>query len=179
MLNIVESKKPPVDVARDLEQAVTRHKFGVLGVHDLKAKMAEKGVPFARECPVFEVCNPHQAKKGARSESRDLDSAALPDLGVSGGRGNQGGHHQAHRDDRALCHSGAAGGGQGGQGDAQDDHGGGGRLTTTLAQANVGIAMVRWAPTPRSGFPTWHGCRTTGGSSRGVSHRPACVRTIQ
>ena len=63
MLHIVESKKPLVDVARDLEQAVTRHKFGVLGVHDLKAKMAEKGVPFARECRVFEVCNPHQAKK--------------------------------------------------------------------------------------------------------------------
>ena len=63
MLHIVESKKPLADVARDLEQAVTRHKFGVLGVHDLKAKMAEKGVPFARECRVFEVCNPHQAKK--------------------------------------------------------------------------------------------------------------------
>jgi uncharacterized protein (DUF302 family) len=63
MLYIVESKKSLADVARDLEQAVARHKFGVLGVHDLKAKMAEKGVPFARECRVFEVCNPHQAKK--------------------------------------------------------------------------------------------------------------------
>ena len=63
MLYIVESKKSLADVARDLEQAVTRHKFGVLGVHDLRAKMAEKGVPFARECRVFEVCNPHQAKR--------------------------------------------------------------------------------------------------------------------
>src|SRR6266545_8376704 len=63
MLHIVESKKPLARVAADLEQAVTRHKFGVLGVHDLKAKLAEKGVPFARECRVFEVCNPHQAKK--------------------------------------------------------------------------------------------------------------------
>jgi uncharacterized protein (DUF302 family) len=63
MLHIVESKKPLTRVAADLEQAVTRHKFGVLGVHDLKAKLAEKGVPFARECRVFEVCNPHQAKK--------------------------------------------------------------------------------------------------------------------
>ncbi len=63
MLYIVESKKPLADVARDLEHAVARHKFGVLGVHDLKAKLAEKGVPFARECRVFEVCNPHQAKK--------------------------------------------------------------------------------------------------------------------
>ena len=63
MLHIVESTKPLARLTADLEQAVVRHKFGVLGVHDLKAKMAEKGVPFARECRIFEVCNPHQAKK--------------------------------------------------------------------------------------------------------------------
>jgi uncharacterized protein (DUF302 family) len=63
MLHIVESTKPLARLVADLEQAVARHKFGVLGVHDLKAKMAEKGVPFARECRIFEVCNPHQAKK--------------------------------------------------------------------------------------------------------------------
>jgi uncharacterized protein (DUF302 family) len=63
MLHIVQSSKPLDQVAKDLEAAVSRHRFGVLGVHDLKAKMAEKGVPFARECRIFEVCNPHQAKK--------------------------------------------------------------------------------------------------------------------
>ena len=63
MLHIVESTKPLARLIADLERAVARHKFGVLGVHDLKAKMAEKGVPFARECRIFEVCNPHQAKK--------------------------------------------------------------------------------------------------------------------
>jgi uncharacterized protein (DUF302 family) len=63
MLHIVESQKPLERVVKDLEEAVARHKFGVLGVHDLKAKMAEKGVPFDRECRIFEVCNPHQAKK--------------------------------------------------------------------------------------------------------------------
>jgi uncharacterized protein (DUF302 family) len=63
MLHVVESTKPLARLVADLEQAVTRHRFGVLGVHDLKAKMAEKGVPFARECRIFEVCNPHQAKK--------------------------------------------------------------------------------------------------------------------
>jgi uncharacterized protein (DUF302 family) len=63
MLHVVESRKPLDRVARDLETAVARHKFGVLGVHDLRAKMAEKGVAFDRECRVFEVCNPHQAKK--------------------------------------------------------------------------------------------------------------------
>src|SRR5574341_2257151 len=63
MLHIVESTKPLTRVIPDLEAAVARHKFGVLGVHDLRAKMAEKGVPFARECRIFEVCNPHQARK--------------------------------------------------------------------------------------------------------------------
>ena len=63
MLHIVESRKPLDRVAKDLEEAVARHKFGVLGVHDLKAKLAEKGVVLSRECRIFEVCNPHQAKK--------------------------------------------------------------------------------------------------------------------
>jgi len=63
MLHVVESRKPLDRVAKDLEAAVAHHKFGVLGVHDVRAKMAEKGVPFDRECRIFEVCNPHQAKK--------------------------------------------------------------------------------------------------------------------
>jgi uncharacterized protein (DUF302 family) len=62
MLQIVESKKSLDRVAKDLEAAVVRNKFGVLAVHDLKETMAKKGVPFARECRIFEVCNPHQAK---------------------------------------------------------------------------------------------------------------------
>jgi uncharacterized protein (DUF302 family) len=63
MLHVVESAKSLDELAKALEAACARHKFGVLGVHDLKAKMAEKGVAFARECRVFEVCNPHQARK--------------------------------------------------------------------------------------------------------------------
>ena len=76
MLHIVESRKSLDRVAKDLEVAVARHKFGVLGVHDLKAKMAEKGVVFDRECQVFEVCNPQQAKKVLE---RNMEiSTALP-----------------------------------------------------------------------------------------------------
>jgi len=63
ILFIVESTKPLDRLTADLEQAVSRHKFGVLGVHNLKETMAKKGVPFQRECRIFEVCNPHQAKK--------------------------------------------------------------------------------------------------------------------
>ncbi len=63
MLYRVNSKKKLSDVARDLEAACQKNKFGVLAVHDLKAKMNEKGVDFDRDCLIFEVCNPHQAKK--------------------------------------------------------------------------------------------------------------------
>ncbi|MBC8876462.1 MAG: DUF302 domain-containing protein [Planctomycetes bacterium] len=50
------------ELARDLEAATNDHGFGVLAVHDLRAKMAAKGVPFDRPCQVFEVCNPEKAK---------------------------------------------------------------------------------------------------------------------
>ena len=76
MLSIVESTKPLGRVITDLEQSVARHQFGVLGVHDLKAKMNEKGVPFARECRIFEVCNPHQARRVLEADLRI--STALP-----------------------------------------------------------------------------------------------------
>jgi len=63
MLHVTESRKPIDRVAADLEAAVVRHRFGVLSMHDLRAAMAQKGVAFARECRIFEVCNPHQAKR--------------------------------------------------------------------------------------------------------------------
>ena len=63
MLHIIESMKSMEQLSKDLEAAVASHKFGVLGVHDLQETMAKKGVEFARQCRIFEVCNPHQAKK--------------------------------------------------------------------------------------------------------------------
>ncbi len=63
MVYQVESSKPLSQVARDLEVISPQHKFGILGVHDLKAKLNEKGVEFDRECRVYEVCNPQQAKR--------------------------------------------------------------------------------------------------------------------
>jgi uncharacterized protein (DUF302 family) len=63
MLCKIESKKQLAEIGRDLEAAAQKHKFGVLTVHDLRAKMQEKGLEFQRECLIYEVCNPHQAKK--------------------------------------------------------------------------------------------------------------------
>ena len=76
MLYRVESKKQISEVARDLEAATQRNKFGVLAVHDLKGKLQEKGVAFERECLIFEVCNPGQAKKVLEKNAEI--STALP-----------------------------------------------------------------------------------------------------
>ncbi len=63
MIYQVKTKKSLSDVTRDLEAATQRHKFGIMGTYDLKSKMEEKGVEFEGECLIFEICNPHQAKK--------------------------------------------------------------------------------------------------------------------
>ena len=64
------------DVCRRLPEVSQRHKFGVLGTHDLKEKMLSKGVAFDRECRVFEVCNPQQAQ-AVLTRSIEI-STALP-----------------------------------------------------------------------------------------------------
>ena len=63
ILDFVETDKPLAAVREALLRACAAHKFGVLGAHDLREKMREKGVEFDGECVVFEVCNPHQAKR--------------------------------------------------------------------------------------------------------------------
>ena len=63
MLYRVTSKKDLDQVCEDLKTAVTDRQFGVMAVHDLKETMAKKGVEFERDCRIYEVCNPNQAKK--------------------------------------------------------------------------------------------------------------------
>jgi uncharacterized protein (DUF302 family) len=76
MLYTVESTKDLDSVARSLEAASQRHRLGVLGVHDLKAKLKEKGVDLGGDCLIYEVCNPQQAKKVL--ETSPEISTALP-----------------------------------------------------------------------------------------------------
>ncbi|MCC6362331.1 MAG: DUF302 domain-containing protein [Bryobacterales bacterium] len=59
-----------------LRDSAARHKFGIITVHDLQATMKNKGVEFSKACMVYEVCNPHQAKKVL--ESNGAVSTALP-----------------------------------------------------------------------------------------------------
>jgi uncharacterized protein (DUF302 family) len=76
MLAIIESQKSVQEIARIFPEVCSRHKFGVLETFDLRHKLNEKGVAFDRDCLIFEVCNPQQAKKVL--DANPAVSAALP-----------------------------------------------------------------------------------------------------
>jgi uncharacterized protein (DUF302 family) len=61
-------------VVQRLTDALMKRKFGVLHVHNLKATLNGKGVPFETECQVMEVCNPQQAAK-VLTDDIDLNMA--------------------------------------------------------------------------------------------------------
>ena len=63
MLYQIDSSKSPTEAGKALEAAAQKHKFGVLAIHDLQAKMRDKGLDFDRACLIYEVCNPQQAKQ--------------------------------------------------------------------------------------------------------------------
>jgi uncharacterized protein (DUF302 family) len=63
MLVKISTNKNVSEAAAALQTAVQANHFGVMQVHNLKETMAKKGVEFARECLIFEVCQPQQAKK--------------------------------------------------------------------------------------------------------------------
>jgi len=67
---IVESAKSFDQASADLDSAVKRHGFGVLHVHDLGTTLRSKGIAFAEQCKVFEVCNPGQAAKVLSTDMR-------------------------------------------------------------------------------------------------------------
>lgn len=70
MYYIVNSDKSFDQASADLQAAVARHKFGVLHVHDLGATLRAKGVDFAEQCHILEVCNPAQASKVLAADMR-------------------------------------------------------------------------------------------------------------
>jgi uncharacterized protein (DUF302 family) len=70
MYYIVESDKSFDQAATDLEAAVKRNDFGVLHIHDLGSTLRSKGIAFAENCKVFEVCNPGQAGKVLATDMR-------------------------------------------------------------------------------------------------------------
>ncbi len=63
MLVKLSTNKSVTESAAALQAAVQANYFGVMQVHNLKETMAKKGVMLERECLIFEVCQPQQAKK--------------------------------------------------------------------------------------------------------------------
>ena len=63
MLVKLSTVKSVSEAAAALHASVEANRFGVMQVHNLKETMAKKGVDLASECLIFEVCQPHQAKK--------------------------------------------------------------------------------------------------------------------
>jgi uncharacterized protein (DUF302 family) len=63
MLIKLSTDKTVSEAASALEAAIQNNHFGLMQVHNLKETMMKKGVEFARECLIFEVCQPQQAKK--------------------------------------------------------------------------------------------------------------------
>jgi uncharacterized protein (DUF302 family) len=76
MLIKLSTDKTVSEAAVALQASVQANHFGVMQVHNLKETMAKKGVEFPRECLIFEVCQPQQAKKVL--EQNMSVSTALP-----------------------------------------------------------------------------------------------------
>ncbi len=76
MLIKLSTDKSVAEAAAALHAAVEAKHFGVMQVHNLKETMAKKGVEFAHECLIFEVCQPQQAKRVL--EQNMSVSTALP-----------------------------------------------------------------------------------------------------
>lgn len=70
MYYTVKTDKPFEQASTDLDAAVKKHGFGVLHIHDLGNTLRSKGMAFAEQCRVFEVCNPAQAVKVLAADMR-------------------------------------------------------------------------------------------------------------
>jgi len=76
MKYIVKTNKTVKQAVDDLQQAVIKHNFSVLHIHNLKDTLNRKGIDFPSECQILEICNPQQANKVL---TQDMDiNMALP-----------------------------------------------------------------------------------------------------
>ena len=74
MKYIIETNKSVEQAVADLQTAVTRHKFGVLHIHNLQETLKKKGVDFPNACQILEICNPQNAKD-VLTEDMELNMA--------------------------------------------------------------------------------------------------------
>ncbi len=67
MLIQLTSEKKLDEIIMSTPSLAQERKWGVLGEHDLRAKLQEKGFPIDREVRVLEVCSPAFAQKALES----------------------------------------------------------------------------------------------------------------
>jgi uncharacterized protein (DUF302 family) len=63
MLYITETPKDFDTAVKDLEEAVKRHNYGVLHIHDVQKTLRAKGIDFPNRVQILEVCNPQRASR--------------------------------------------------------------------------------------------------------------------
>jgi uncharacterized protein (DUF302 family) len=76
MIFQLSTTRPMDEIQAELESSAARNKFGIIAVHDLPQIMARKNVSLDMECRVYEICNPHQAKRVLEAEP--MLSSMLP-----------------------------------------------------------------------------------------------------
>jgi len=59
----VVTEKPISQILNDLEENLSKEKFGVLWSFNIKDKLNEKGLTYNQDYYVLEVCNPFEAKE--------------------------------------------------------------------------------------------------------------------
>ena len=64
------SSRSSEELEKRLREAATRHKFGILHVHDLRQTLQSKGIELGSECRVYDVCNPQAASIALHTEMR-------------------------------------------------------------------------------------------------------------
>ena len=64
------SSRSSEELEKRLREAATRHKFGILHVHDLRQTLQSKGIELGSECRVYDVCNPQAASKALHTDMR-------------------------------------------------------------------------------------------------------------
>lgn len=113
MLVKLSTEKTVTAAAAALQAAVQANHFGIMQVHNLKETMAKKGVEFAHDCLIFEVCHPQQAKHVLEQDPERLHDATLPHQHLRRERQNHAGgiktNHSSVHVQRTATGSGGAG----------------------------------------------------------------------
>ena len=79
------------DVQSALEGRLKARKFGTLHVHDVRATLEAKGVPFATPLVIMDICNPVYAKQALEATgNRIAPAAAVQQRALAGRRRSRG-----------------------------------------------------------------------------------------